>query len=77
MVSPLHHITSVQEYCKDRVCNPLCFWCISMTLLMVPFQDADDTTAYSSIQTSDVFDKLEMTAEMEKELRFIVELGEN
>ena len=37
---------------------------------------ADDTTAYSSIQTSDIFDRLEMTAELEEDLRFIVEWGE-
>ena len=37
---------------------------------------ADDTTSYSSIQTSDFFDRLEMTAELEKELRCIVEWGE-
>ena len=36
-----------------------------------------DTTAYSSIQTSDFFDKLEMTAELEEDLRFIVEWGKS
>ena len=36
---------------------------------------ADDTTAYSSIQTSDIFDSLEMTAELEEDLRGIVEWG--
>ena len=37
---------------------------------------ADDTTAYSSIKTSDFFDRLEMTAELEEDLRCIVEWGE-
>ena len=37
---------------------------------------AGDTTAYPSIQTPDFFDRLEMTAELEEDLRCIVEWGE-
>ena len=32
---------------------------------------ADDTTAYSGIQTSDFFDRLQMTSEMEKDLHLL------
>ena len=41
MVSPLHHMTSMQEYSRDRFWDPLCFWCISMTFLMVPFPELE------------------------------------
>ena len=37
---------------------------------------ADDTTVHSSIQTFDFFDMLEMTAELEEDLRCIVEWDE-
>ena len=41
MVSPLHHITWMQEYHRDWFRDPLCFWCISTTSLMVPFQELE------------------------------------
>ena len=66
VVSPRNHLISMQEY--HRVLGP--------TLPLVYINDlsdgalsrigfyADDTTAYSSIQTSDFFDKLEITPEL-------------
>ena len=39
MVSPLHHMTSMQEYCWDRVWDPPWVWCISMTSLIGIYGD--------------------------------------
>ena len=39
MASPVNRMTSMQEYCRDWFWDPLDFWCISMTILMMPFQE--------------------------------------
>ena len=38
MVSPLHHMASMQEYCLDWFWEP---WCISLTFPMVHFQELE------------------------------------
>ena len=67
----------MQEYLRDQFLDPLC--------LLVYINDlpdgvhskigiyADDTTAYSSIQTSNLLDLLEVTAELVDDLHCIVE----
>ena len=41
MVGLLHHMISTQEYRSDRFWDPHCVMCISMTFLMVPFQQLE------------------------------------
>ena len=41
MVCLLHHMISMQQYCRDRFWDPHCFLCTLMTCLMVPFQELE------------------------------------
>ena len=66
---------------QGSVLGPTCFWCTSMTCLpggalSIIGMCADDTTTYSSIQTSDFCYRLVMTAELEEDLCCIVNWGE-
>ena len=70
-------MTSMQEYRRDR------FWDPHLFLAYInDFPDgalsrigiyADDTTAYSSMQTTDLIDRMEMTAEPDEDLPCIIQ----
>ena len=64
IVSPLHHMSSMQKYRMDRFWDPLCFWCTSITCPKPP--------AYKHLTSLIGL----MTAELGEDLGCIVEWGE-